>query len=311
MFGARAGAAGGTHDTGCRAQFRMLFGRRWRPPALAPVAAPLPGTSEMVGNQLHRTPDAILRSVSDLWRAADKASERFAAQALDYDRYRPRYPDSVFEDLFELAGVTHGDAVVEIGAGTGIATEPLVERGLDVTAIEPAAALTAVAVAKLADRVHFFNGRFEEFSPDSPVKLLAAFNAWHWVEPRWGVELATRLVEPGGSLALVWTEVISWGEEPFEQYLTEVFGSPWEKRMQHVDGSMKPIQQDARFGEFQDHHHPFERSLDASTFIAVTKTYGGDHTPEQFQAIERIINEDFGGVITKVEDAALYLSKRL
>jgi len=29
-------------NTGCRARFRMLFGRRWRPPALAPVAAPLP-----------------------------------------------------------------------------------------------------------------------------------------------------------------------------------------------------------------------------------------------------------------------------
>jgi len=27
-------------NTGCRARFRMLIGRRWRPPALAPVAAP-------------------------------------------------------------------------------------------------------------------------------------------------------------------------------------------------------------------------------------------------------------------------------
>jgi hypothetical protein len=46
-FGDRAGAAGGTHNTGCGARFRMLFGRRWRAPALGPVAAPLsqPGTS--------------------------------------------------------------------------------------------------------------------------------------------------------------------------------------------------------------------------------------------------------------------------
>jgi len=43
----------------------------------------------------------------------------------------------------------------------------------------------------------------------------------------------------------------------------------------------------------------------------VTKTYGGDHTAEQYQAIERIINVDFGGAITKVEDAALYLVTRL
>ena len=186
-----------------------------------------------------------------------------------------------------------------------------VKRGLIVTAIEPATALAAVAAAKLRDRVHFFSGRFEDYSPDSPVKLLAAFNAWHWVEPRRGIELAARLVEPGGSFGLVWTEVLSWGQEPFERRLAEVFGSPWEKRMQHIDASMTPIQQDARFGEFQDHHHPFERTLDASTFVAVTKTYGGSYTSEQFQAIEQIINEDFDGVVTKAEDAALYLSKRL
>jgi trans-aconitate methyltransferase len=249
--------------------------------------------------------------VSDLWRAADKASERFAAQALDYDRYRPRYPDDLFDDLVESVGLGPGDKALEIGAGTGIATEPLMKRGLDVTAIEPATALAAIAEAKLADRVHFFRGRFEDFSSDSPVKLLAAFNAWHWVEPRRGVELAARLVAPGGSIALAWTEVVSWGQEPFEQRLAQVFGSPWEKRMQHIDGSMQSIRQDARFGEFQDHHHPFERNLDASTFIAVTKTYGGNHTSEQFQAIEQIINQEFGGVVTKVEDAALYLSTRM
>ena len=184
-----------------------------------------------------------LVAVSDLWRAADEASERFAAQALDYDRYRPRYPDGAFDDLVESVGLKRGDKVVEIGAGTGIATGPLVERGLDVTAIEPAIALVAIAEAKVADRVHFFRGRFEQFSADSPVRMLAAFNAWHWVEPERGVELAARLIESGGTLALVWTEVLSWGQDPFEQRLAEVFGAPWEKRMQHADGSMQPIKE--------------------------------------------------------------------
>lgn len=250
--------------------------------------------------------------MSDLWRVASQASERFAAQALDYHRYRPRYPQGLFDDIVRLANLSAGDKAIEIGAGTGIATQPLVECGLDVTAIEPAAALAAVAESNLRGRARFVVGRFEDFSPDSSVRLLAAFNAWHWVDPGSAGDLAAQLLEPGGSLALIWTVVVSWGEEPFEERLTRTFGSPRDKRFEHdVEGSMQPIRDDARFGEFQAHHHRFERRLDAEAFVAVTKTYGGDRTTEQYEAIERIINDDFGGSVIKVEDAVLYIAARL
>jgi SAM-dependent methyltransferase len=127
----------------------------------------------------------------------------------------------VFEDIVRLANLSPDDKAIEIGAGTGIATQPLVECGLDVTAIEPAAALAAVAESNLTGQARFVVGRFEDFSPDSSVKLLAAFNAWHWVEPGSAVDRAAQLLEPGGSLALVWTVVVSWGEEPFEERLAE------------------------------------------------------------------------------------------
>ena len=93
--------------------------------------------------------------MSDLWREASKASDRFAAQALDYHRYRPHYPEGVFDDIVRLANLSAGDKAIEIGAGTGIATQPLVECGLDVTAIEPAAALAAVAESNLTGRARF------------------------------------------------------------------------------------------------------------------------------------------------------------
>jgi hypothetical protein len=74
---------------------------------------------------------------------------------------------------------------------------------------------------------------------------------------------------------------------------------------------MLPIREDPRFDEFRVHHHPFQRALDASTFVAVTKTYGGNRTSAQYQAIEDIINDDCGGAVMKVEDAVLYLTRRL
>lgn len=58
--------------------------------------------------------------MSNLWRVADKAPERFAAQAFDYDPHRPRYPDHVFDDLVEATGLSLGDPVVEIGPGARV-----------------------------------------------------------------------------------------------------------------------------------------------------------------------------------------------
>ena len=73
---------------------------------------------------------------------------------------------------------------------------------------------------------------------------------------------------------------------------------------------MRPLRGDPRFGEPQVLHHVFERTLDAATFVAVTKTYGGRRTDEQYDAIARVIDDEFGGTINKVEDAALYISRR-
>jgi SAM-dependent methyltransferase len=249
-------------------------------------------------------------SMSDLWQTAPEASRRFGAQARDYDRYRPRYPESVFDDIMDVTQASVGAGVIEIGAGTGIATEPLVRRGLSVTAIEPAPEMASLAQAKLRDRASVFVGRFEDYSSPGLVQVVASFNAWHWVNPEIAVNRTADLLAPGGSLALVWTEVVSWGQEPFEERLAQVFGSRWAKRLDHVDDSLRPLRRDPRFEDTLVLHHVFERTLDASTFVAVTKTYGGQRTDTQYDAIRRVINDEFGGSISKVEDAALYISRR-
>ena len=89
-----------------------------------------------------------------------------------------------------------------------------------------------------------------------------------------------------------------------------MFGAPWEKRFDHVDASMQPVRDDARFEDFEVRHHQFVRGLDGATFVAVTKTTEVTEPTSNTEAIERIINDEFEGEIEKVEDAALYLSRR-
>ncbi len=248
--------------------------------------------------------------MSDLWRLAARRSKEFDAEAVAYDRYRPHYPEEIFDDIMELGELSPGAEAIEIGAGTGIGTAALVAHGLRVTAIEPSSSMRELAQEKVGDTAQFVAGRFEDWPATEGVDLIVAFSAWHWVEPGKGIDLAADLLSPGGALAVAWTEVVSWGEGNFEDRLAEVTGSPWPKQVEAMRTSLEPIRADPRFEEFTGRQHRFQRVLDAASFIALTRTYPGFHTAKRDEQFQHIIDNEFGGAVTRVEDAVLYLTRR-
>lgn len=64
----------------------------------------------------------------DFRKTFDKIPERF-------DKYRLRYCKEVFQELEIVCGLNSGKKVLEIGPGTGQATEPILKTGCDYTAI--------------------------------------------------------------------------------------------------------------------------------------------------------------------------------
>lgn len=246
-----------------------------------------------------------------MWRDGQHRISEFDSAALTYDRLRPRYPAALFADLLAQYELRRGDKVVEIGAGTGIATLPLVEYGLQVTAIEPAAAMAELLGAKLAGRAQVVLSRFEDAAVGRPVGLVAAFNSWHWVEPSSGVERLVETLRPGGIVALVWTAVVSWVEDPFESRLAELSGAAWAGQVTQVLDSKDAIEGDGRFTELTQRRYRFDRHLDAHSFVEVARTYGGHLTEDLLVEIEGLINNEFDGKVTKVEEAAVYAYRRL
>lgn len=53
-----------------------------------------------------------------------------------FDKYRPRYSAELFSDLIAYAGIGPGKSVLELGPGTGQATDPVLDTGCDYNAIE-------------------------------------------------------------------------------------------------------------------------------------------------------------------------------
>src|SRR5262245_59378696 len=109
----------------------------------------------------------------------------FGEVAEQYDRVRPGYPDSLVDEVMASASLQAGDAVLEVGCGTGKATASFAARRLRVTAIEPDENMAAVARRNCADfDVDVVTTSFEDFLvADGPFALVLSAHAWHWVQP--------------------------------------------------------------------------------------------------------------------------------
>ena len=129
----------------------------------------------------------------------------FNAVAASYAALRPGYPPALFEAVEALAGRPFAGAdVLDIGAGTGIATRLMRERGARVTAVEPGAGMAAQLRAGLPGLpLVRADGNALPFAPGS-ADLVTYAQAWHWTDPARSVPEAVRVLRAGGALALWW-----------------------------------------------------------------------------------------------------------
>jgi SAM-dependent methyltransferase len=128
-------------------------------------------------------------------------SRSFGVVADEYNRLRSGPSNEALDWLLPAGSVD----VLEIGAGTGILTRLIIERGAHVTAVEPDDRMRAILEA--ADvPVEVRAGHAEEIPvASSSFDVVIAQSAWHWVDEKRAVPEVARVLRTGGRLSLVWT----------------------------------------------------------------------------------------------------------
>ncbi|MEU0494725.1 class I SAM-dependent methyltransferase [Mycobacterium sp. NPDC006124] len=130
-----------------------------------------------------------------------RRAESFGSVADDYDRYRPRYPAALIERLVRSPGLT----VLDVGAGTGIASVQLAAAGADVLAVEPDEQMAALCAAK---GIPAERSTFEGWQTGGRTFDLVTFGqSFHWVDPDVALPKLASLLTPGGRLALMWNRI--------------------------------------------------------------------------------------------------------
>jgi SAM-dependent methyltransferase len=130
---------------------------------------------------------------------------RFSDRAADYVRYRPSYPAEIIDAILAGAGDPAGLVAADVGAGTGISSRLLADRGVQVLAIEPNPAMAAAA--RPHPRVEYRSGTAEQTGlADGGVTLVTCFQAFHWVRQAEALREFARVLVDGGRLAIAWNE---------------------------------------------------------------------------------------------------------
>ena len=137
------------------------------------------------------------------------STERFSTRVENYIKYRPGYPPALLDMLRVKCGLGATSRVADIGSGTGILTEPLLETGAEVYAVEPNKEMRTAAERLLSDygRFRSIDGSAEATTlPPACVDLITASQAFHWFDvPRARREFG-RILDSPGWVVLVWNE---------------------------------------------------------------------------------------------------------
>jgi SAM-dependent methyltransferase len=187
------------------------------------------------------------------------ASTGFARSADAYQRGRPGYPAGALGLLAERLDLRPGRTVLDLAAGTGALTRPLLEAGADVIAVEPVAEMRAALPAGARS----FDGTAEAIPLDaSSVDAVTVAQAFHWFDGDAAIAEIHRVLRPDGWLAIVWNRRIE--DDPANRALSELVepyradtpthrGDPWRAAFDRT-----PL-----FGPLEQHVFANEQHLDA------------------------------------------------
>ncbi|MDT7711499.1 MAG: hypothetical protein QOG46_188 [Pseudonocardiales bacterium] len=132
-------------------------------------------------------------------------SSLFNSVAGSYATTRPTYPAAVYDAISAAVGRPYRQLLVlDVGAGTGIATEAMVRHGATVIAIDPAREMLArVAEALPGTETIYGNGNALPIE-DAVADLVTYAQALHWTLPEKSVPEALRVLRPDGVVAAWW-----------------------------------------------------------------------------------------------------------
>lgn len=237
-----------------------------------------------------------------------------------FDRFRPRYSPDLFAFLIDHAKIGPGKRVLEIGPGTGQATDPILQTGCEYHAIELGEHLYEKMREKY-DRFpnfHIVNDDFitHDFGAQRFDMIYSAATI-QWIPEDIAFTKAFQLLKPGGVLAMMLTSSdYKTSNEDLYAKIQKLYDQYYKPEIPYSNGRFQ-YQNAPKYGfvDFERYDFHGSREMGPDEYVGFCGTHC-DHIviPEPyktlfFDGLRNTVAEN-GGKVVFEDTYILYLTKK-
>lgn len=235
-----------------------------------------------------------------------------------FDEWRTRYCDECFSDIIKYVGLDTDKTVLEIGPGTGQATEPILKTGCSYLAIEIGENFTEAMKNKYDSYNNFqiVNADFETYDFGQQFDLVYSAATIQWIPEKIGFPKVYNLLKSNGTFAMMLTQTdYKSANEALYLKIQEVYDNYFHPQTEYTCNLAYSNVENYGFIEFECRHYHKTREYNADEFISWTSIMAPHltlHEPYKSKFYDGIRDAilSFGNKITLNDDIVLYLAKK-
>jgi len=242
-----------------------------------------------------------------------------------YDKVRPEYPQQLFQYIIEYKPLLKTSRIMEIGIGTGKATQFFIDYGCQIASVEPGPKMAKFVRNKFKVYEDFscYNMTFEKYmGMNNTFDLIYSATAFHWLDQKTAFYKTFKLLKSGGALARFAyhanvSDSNSILKHKIDLLYKEYMPSDKEYKAYSEDDAAKQSTIPAEYGytDCQYKMYYFDKTFTADEYIKLLSTYPDhmklekENRKELFSKIKKAI-KDNGNEITVKYTVDLQLARK-
>lgn len=236
-----------------------------------------------------------------------------------FDKWRPRCCDELFADVIEYSKLDSCKTALEIGPGTGQATEPILKTGCSYLAVELGENLAEYTKSKFRsyDNFQIVNADFETYDfGRNRFDLVYSAAAIQWIPEEIGFSKVYDLLKSGGTFAMMMTRTdYKTQNEALYSKIQEVYDKYFHPETEYTCKLAYSDVVNYGFIAFECRNYYKAREFNADDYVSYISTHA-DHITlrepyrSKFYAGIRDAIMSSGNRITLYDTIVLYLARK-